>query len=90
MTAPAVQQLNPQEMWSTEAAKTNLKLNRDTFLCAHQSSHIIQISDGTYTAKFMWKEDKPHLPSNLAACTTKFRHHPELLKLYHNMIKDQE
>ena len=42
-----------------------------------------------YSAKFPWKEDKPHLPSNLAICTkrtrsfvTKLRHQPELLKLH--------
>ena len=53
--------------------------------------------DGTYTAKFPWKEDKPQLPSNLAICTrrttslvTKLRRHPEVLKLYHSIIKEQE
>ncbi|XP_065884078.1 uncharacterized protein [Dysidea avara] len=97
ITTPADQQFNPQEMWSIEAAGTNPELDRDTFLHVYQSSHITQKPDGTYTAKFPWKEDKPHLPPNLDICTrrtkslvTKLRRHPELLKLYHNIIKDQE
>ena len=55
------------------------------------------MQDGTYTAKFPWKEDKPHLPSNLAICTrrtkslvAKLRRHPQLLTLYDNIIKEQE
>lgn len=50
-----------------------------------------------YVAKFPWKEDKPHLPSNFAICqkrTTnllnKLRRTPELLQLYDNIIQEQE
>ena len=53
MTTLADQQFNPQEMWSVEAAGTTPELDRDTFLRAYQSSHIIQMP-----------EEKPHLPSN--------------------------
>ena len=97
LTTPADQRFDPQQMWSIEAAGTNSDLDSDTFLRVYQSSHITQMPDGTYTAKFPWKEDKPHLPSNLAICTrrtkslvTKLRRHPELLKLYHSIIKEQE
>ena len=53
--------------------------------------------DGTYIARFPWKEPKPYLPSNLTICTrrtkslvTNLRRHPELLKLYDSIIKEQE
>ena len=85
------QQFNPQELWSIG---TKPEQSSDTFLCSYQSSSISQMPDGIYTAKFLWKEDKPHLPSNLAICTrrtkslvAKLRRHPQLLK---NIIKEQE
>ena len=93
-------QFNPQELWSIQGIETKPEQSCDTFLRSYQSNSISQMPDrshGTYTAKFLWKEDKPCLPSNLAICTgrakslvTKFRHHPNLLKLYKNIIKEQE
>ena len=91
------QEFNLQQLWSIEAVGTSPEQSNDTFLHSYQTNSISQMSDGTYTAKFPWKEDKPHLPSNLAICTsrtksllTKLRRHPELLKLYDNIIKEQE
>ena len=50
--------------------------------------------DGTYIARFPWKEDKPYLLSNLTICTRRtksnLRRHPELLKLYDSIAKEQE
>ena len=79
------------------AVGTNLEQRNDTFLHLYQSASILQMPDGTYIAKFPWKEDKPHLPSNLAICTRRTRslvakvgRHLELLQLYHNIITEQE
>ena len=91
------QQFNPQELWSIEAIGTNPILSNGAFLRSYQSKNISQIPNGTYIARFPWKEDKPYLPSNLTICTrrtkslvTKLRRHPELLKLYDSIIKEQE
>ena len=79
----------------TEGLQQHVVAALATILHAYQSNHIIQIPDGTYMAKFPWKEDKPHLPSNIAICTrrtrslvTKLRCHP--LEMYHNIIKDRK
>ena len=53
--------------------------------------------DGTCTAKFSWKPDHPHLPSNLEICEKHTRHlitrlveSPAIFQLYKNIITDQE
>ena len=91
------QQFNQQELWSIEAIGTNPTQSNGTFLRSYQSNNISQMPDGTYIARFPWKEPKPYLPSNLTICTrrtkslvTNLRRHPELLKLYDSIIKEQE
>ena len=91
------QQFNPQELWSIEAIGTNPTQSNGTFLRFYQSNNISQMPDGTYIARFSWKEPKPYLPSNLTICTRRtkslvrnLRRHPELLKLYDSIIKEQE
>ena len=63
----------------------------------YQSNNISWLPDCTYTAKFPWKDDTPHLPSNYNTCKrttkhllTRLRQSPQLLKLYDNIITDQE
>ena len=82
-----------QKLWSIEAIGTD---SSSVFLKSYQSRNISQLPDGTYTAKFPWKEDKRHLPSNYNTCErtknllTRLRQSPQLLKLYDNIIMDQE
>jgi len=88
------EEVDLQQLWSIEAVGTNSQEPSSNFLKCYQSSNISQLLDGTYTAKFPWKDDKPHLPSNYNRKTTnllnRLRQTPQLLKLYENIILDQE
>ena len=90
---------NLEQFWSIEGIGTNLREEGidSTFLQAYQNSCISQTPEGTYTAKFPWKENRPYLPSNLNTCTSrthalfnKLRQTPELLRIYDSIIKEQE
>ena len=90
---------NLEQFWSIEGIGTNLREEGidSTFLQAYQNSCISQTPEGTYTAKFPWKENRPYLPSNLNTCTSrthallnKLRQTPELLQIYDSIIKEQE
>ena len=67
-----------------------------TFLQSYQESAISRTAKGTYVARFPWKVDKPHLPSNFATCkgrtltlVNKLKF-PKLLRFYDDINKDQE
>jgi len=88
-----------ERFWSIEAVgtETNTPTSDLTFLQCYQQSCVSQNSDGIYVAKFPWKENKPHLPSNFATCerrtcalVSKLKKTPELLKVYNNIITEQE
>ena len=90
---------NLEQFWSVEGIGTNAPEDETNpaFLQAYQNTCVSQSPEGMYTAKFPWKEDRPYLPSNLATCTrrthalvNKLRQTPELLRLYDNIIKEQE
>jgi hypothetical protein len=55
----------------------------------YQQSAISREDDGSYTAKFPWKDDHPSLPSNFSVCQQRTRstirrlsRSPELLQTY--------
>ena len=90
---------NLENFWSIESVGTcAIKPAADSnFLCTYQQSSIIQSPEGMYVARFLWKEDKPFLYSNINICkrqtTTllqKLQQTPDLLKIYDSIIKDQE
>ena len=88
---------NLQQLWSVEAIGIHCQESNPTFLRMYQKSSIQQLPNGIYSAKFPWKEDKPHLPTNFAICQrrtktllTKLRLTPDLLNLYNNIIQEQE
>ena len=67
------------------------------FLQTYQNTCISQTPEGTYIARFPWKEDRSYLPSNLGTCKrrtctllNKLRQTPELLQIYDGIIKEQE
>ena len=62
----------------------------------YQQSAISREDDGSYTAKFPWKDDHPSLPSNFSVCQQRTRstirrlsRSPELLQTYGTIINDQ-
>ena len=67
------------------------------FLHTYQQSLITQTPEGEYIARFPWKVDRPHLPTNISICKKqtitlvhKLKQTPELLNIYDNIFKDQE
>ena len=88
-----------EQFWSVEAIGTNIHEEQtDTaFLQTYQNKCISQTPEGTYIAKFPWKEDRAYLPSNFGTCKrrtltliNKLRQTPELLQIYDNIIREQE
>ena len=91
------QEPNLEHLWSVEAITTHSEQSSSAFLNTYQASSISQLPNGTYCAKFPWKENKPYLPSNFNICQhrtkallTKLKLNPELLNLYNNIIQEQE
>ena len=91
---------NLDRFWSLEETGTTLNDSQgkdSTFLCHYQSTCISQAPDGTYTAKFPWRPNRPHLPSNFNICQKRTKaligrlaESPALLHLYNEIIGDQE
>ena len=87
-----------QCFWSVETIATNADDQHDTeFLHSYQSTSISRDSNGTYIAKFPWKENKLYLFSNFnifkrrtLALVSKLKQSPELLQLYTNLLKEQK
>jgi len=81
------------QIYEAEAVGTNTSLMSmdSAFLQSYQQSSITQASEGPYIAWFPWKENKPHLPSNITICkkrtqtlVNKLR---KLLKFYKSTTK---
>ena len=71
--------------------------DQESFLQHFQSCSNTRMSDGSYSAKFPWKEDCPALPSNYvsyARCTRAMIHRvaqtPSFLRSYGEIIKEHE
>ena len=100
MAIASTEEPNFDRFWSVEEAGTTQSYTRkqDTVFIQHyQATCINQAIDGTYIAKFPWKPDRPHLPSNLDICEKRTRHlitrlqqSPTIFQLYHDIIADQE
>ena len=71
------EEVDLHQLWSIEATGTDSHEPSPDFLKSYQSKDISRLSDGTYTAKFPWKDDAPQLPSNY--CTI---HVKEGLNIY--------
>jgi len=87
-TTTTAKEIDQQQLWSIEAVGTDSQ--EPDFLKS-------QLLDVMYTAKFPWKDNKLHLLSNYNTWKRKatillnrLRQTPQLLKLYENIILDQE
>ena len=85
--------------WRVESMGTTpVKENTDTgFLQQYLDNNITLQPNGTYCLKFPWKTGHPVLPSNYticAKCTRSMMYRlaktPHLLRIYNNIIKEQE
>ena len=96
-TFDETQQLLLQQFWSIEGIGTNTYKLNTNFPNKYQSTSLSQNTEGAYVAKFLWKDDRPFLPSNYSVtqkCTrallSKMRKTPDLLQLYNNFLEEQE
>ena len=92
---------NIQKYWSLETTGTDPQpdksMNADQqFLETYSQMHITRQEDGSYCARFPWKDNHPPLPSNYNTCWQRTRslacrlsQTPDLLKLYDGVITDQ-
>ena len=97
VTTTDTKEVNLHQLWSIEATGADSHEPSTNFLIYYHSSNISWLPDGTYKAKFPWKDDALHLPSNYHTCKRRTKHllirlrqNPQLLKLYDNIIADQE
>ena len=87
------------KFWDVESTGTlsNTELSSNSqFLTSHLKSLVECQSDGSYTARFPWKDNHPSLPSNPRVCEKRARflahklsQTPDLLQLYGEIISDQ-
>ena len=92
---------NIQKYWSLETIGTEPQAHAGTnadqqFLETYTQRYITCLEDGSYCARFPWKENHPPLPSNYKTCqqrthslTRRLAQTPDLLKLYDGIITDQ-
>jgi len=86
-----------QQFWDIETTGTTAENNSDKHFLEEYSQHsITRLSDGSYCAKFPWKENHPQLPTNSAICRKRARslacrlsQTPGLLQKYNNIISEQ-
>lgn len=78
-------------------SQQNVKQLSRSFMQAYQKNCISRDENGSYAVQFPWKEKHPPLPSNLMICERRTRalarrlgHQPKLLKLYGDIITEQE
>ena len=74
-----------QRFWEVEDAGVTTNLSDKTFLEQYSSSHITWQEDGSYTARFPWKDDHPPLPNSYSICQGRMRS----LETYDKILKEQ-
>ena len=89
-----------EQFWSLEALGTSPQSegkNHEVFLENYINTLITRNQDGSYNAKFPWKEDSPLLPANYIKCerhtwsmVRRLAATPQLLTTYGNIIAEQE
>ena len=89
-----------EQFWSLEAIGISPqyeKNDHETFLDNYINTSITRNPDGSFNAKFPWKEDCPILPTNYITCERRTRSMvrrlaatPQLLTTYGNIIAEQE
>ena len=89
-----------EHFWSLESIGISPPTEMDdqeSFLQHFQRSSITRMSDGSYSAKFPWKEDCPTLPSNYDSCARhtqamvcRLAQTPSLLRSYGEIIEEHE
>ena len=88
---------NIQKFYDLETTGITLENNSDKqFLQEYSQTCITHLPDGSYCARFPWKESHPLLPTNSNVCKRRARslahrlsQTPSLLQIYNDIICDQ-
>ena len=87
-----------QRFWAIEGSGASSSCNaaRES-IQSYIDSSISRNNDGSYTARFPWKENHPSLPTNKLVCEVRTRalvnkltQTPKLLQAYDNILNEQE
>ena len=98
VAAQSVPEADLQQFWSVESLGISPRdESANTFLEQYITNSIEQLPDGSYSARFPWKDSHPSLPTNLSTCVhrtkalaRKLAQTPALLSKYNKIIADQE
>ena len=92
--------LDLEKFWSLETmgiSPQSEKNDHEVFMENYISDSITRNQDGSYNAKFPWKDDSPMLPTNYTKCQQHapsmvrcLAATPELLQTYRNIIAEHE
>ena len=96
---PVADHFNISKFWDVESAGTLPSLESlpvNSLFTSYLKSSISRTPDGSFVAKFPWKENHPTLPSNRSICegrarslARKLSRTPSLMALYGDIIADQ-
>lgn len=100
MSSTKEDELDLDKFWSLEAmgiSPQSEKNDHEVFLENYINTSITRNQDGSFNAKFPWKEDSPILPTNYIKCERRTRSMvrrlaatPQLLTTYGNIITEHE
>ena len=100
MSSTKKDELAIEKFWSLEAmgiSPQTEKGDHDVFLENYLNTSVTRNLDGSYNAKFPWKDDSPLLPTNHLKCERRTRSMvrrlaatPQLLETYGNIIAEHE
>lgn len=85
-----------QRFWEVEDVGVTTNAQDKTFLEQYSNSHITRQEDGSYSARFPWKDDHPPLPNNYSICEGRTRslvhrlaQTAGMLQTYDSILKEQ-
>jgi len=89
---------NLEQFWSVESVGiTSADNPNNSFLDTYINRSVERLSDGSYRARFPWKDSHPPLPTNYSTCSNRTRAlarklalTPSLLNKYSEILEDQE
>lgn len=87
-----------EQFWNVESVGITPKgESPNDFLDSYISNSVERLNDGSYCARFPWKDSHPPLPTNFSTCAHRTRSlayklalNPPLLTKYNDILTDQE
>ena len=98
VSAQSVATPDLEQFWNVESVGITPKdESKNTFLDTYITNNVERVSDGSYCARFPWKDNHPPLPTNFSTCAYRTRSlahklalNPSLLTKYSDILADQE